>query len=402
MQQTKWARWGLAGAALVIVIGSLALLLVPRAVEVEVAEARLAPFTEAVADQGVARVREAYLVSAPVAGRLARVNLHVGDPVVADRTVVAEIRPSSAALLDPRTRAQAEAAVAAARAAQATAEAQRAEAEARSRRADGDLARTRTLLEKGVASRQALDNAEAEARVARAAVQAAAAQNRQRRAELAAARSALLGPEASGQGLVIVRSPASGRVTRVIQEDAGELAAGAPILEISDQAGLEAAIEFLSQDAVRIAEGMPAEIYGWGGPGAIPAVVRRVEPQGFTKVSALGVEEQRVRVLLQLSGPAQDWARLGPGYRLWGRVFLRREARGLVAPLGTLVRDGEGWAVYRIAGGRARLTPIRVGAMTDREVEVLAGLSPGDRLVAFPSDKVRDGVRIKAMTAGRS
>lgn len=402
MQQTKWARWGLGAAALVIVIGSLTLLLAPRAVEVEAAEARLAPFTEAVADQGVARVREAYVVSAPVAGRLSRLTLHVGDPVIADQTVIAEIRPSSVALLDPRTRAQAEAAVAAARAAQATAEAQMAEAAARARKAAGDLVRVRTLQERGVASRQALDNAEAEARVARAAVQAAGAQNQQRRAELAAARSALLGPEASGQGLVIVRSPASGRLTRVIQEDAGELAAGAPILEVSDQAGLEAAIEFLSQDAVRIAEGMPAEIYGWGGPGAIPAVVRRVEPQGFTKVSALGVEEQRVRVLLQLTGPPQAWTRLGPGYRLWGRVFLRREARGLVAPLGALVRDGEGWAVYRIRDGRARLTPIRVGAMTDREVEVLAGLSPGDRLVAFPSDKVRDGVRVKAMPTGRS
>ena len=367
--------------------------------EVEVAEARIAPFAESVADQGVARVREAYIVSAPVSGRLERLNLHVGDAVVADRTPVAEIRPSSAALLDPKTRAQAEAAVAAARAAVATAKAQSDEAEARARRAAGDLARTRTLVEKGVASRQALDNAEADARVARAAVQAAAAQQGQRNAELAAARSALMGPEASGQGVVVVRSPASGHVTRVVQEDAGEVAMGAPLLEVSDRSGLEASIEFLSQDAVRVREGMSAEVYGWGGAAPVPAIVRRVEPQGFAKVSALGVEEQRVRVLLQLTGPSDAWARLGPGYRLWGRVILRREARALVAPLGALVRDGEAWAVYRIVDGRARLTPIRVGAMTDRDVEVRGGLSAGDRLVAFPSDKVRDGVKVKPAKA---
>jgi HlyD family secretion protein len=170
---------------------------------------------------------------------------------------------------------------------------------------------------------------------------------------------------------------------------------GAPLVEVSDQMGLEAAIEFLSQDAVRIRAGMPAEVYDWGGPGVLRAVVRRVEPQGFTKTSALGVEEQRVLVLLQFTGPPQGWAALGPGYRLWGRVVLRRAPAAVKAPLGALVRKDGGWAVFRITNGRARLVPVTVGAMTDRDVEVRAGLSPGERVVVFPSDKVRDGGRVR-------
>jgi HlyD family secretion protein len=174
---------------------------------------------------------------------------------------------------------------------------------------------------------------------------------------------------------------------------------GAPLVEIGDREGLEAAIEFLSQDAVRIREGMPAEIYDWGGPGALPAVVRRVEPQAFTKVSALGVEEQRALVLLQFSGDPRSWSRLGPGYRLWGRVFLRREARAVKAPLGALVRSDDGWAVFRVLAGRARLTPVELGALTDREAEVRRGLRPDEQVVVFPSDRVRDGVRVAVRRA---
>jgi len=146
---------------------------------------------------------------------------------------------------------------------------------------------------------------------------------------------------------------------------------------------------------VRVREGMAAEIYDWGGPGTIPAVVRRGEPQGFTKVSALGVEEQRVLVLLQFEGEPRVWSRVGPGYRLWGRVFLRKEAKALKAPVGALVRTDGRWAVFRVVDGRARLTAVSVGAMTDREAEIASGLKDGEQVVVFPSDKVRDGVKLK-------
>jgi HlyD family secretion protein len=395
LPKVKWARWAIAGAAVVAVALVLWLLFAPRPVSVETLPVQEGRLAESVADQGYARVREAYVVSAPVSGRLERLDLHVGDRVQAGAGVVARIRPASADLLDPRARAQAQAAVAAAVAAVAAAEAYREQLAAEIRRSERDLVRMRILSKEGYSSIQALDAAEAQARAAKAAVRAADAQLRVRRSEATAARAALMGPEAEAGQVVEVRSPASGRVTRVLQESERTVQMGAPLVEISDSDGLEAAIEFLSQDAVRIHEGMAAEIYDWGGPSVLPAVVRRVEPQAFTKVSALGVEEQRALVLLQVTGPASQRARLGAGYRVWGRVILRQAPQALKAPLGALVRKDGAWAVFRIEDGRARLRPIRVGALTDRDAEVLSGLSAGDKLVVFPSDKVRDGARVR-------
>lgn len=398
--KTKWARWALVGGAAAIALAALVLLFAPRPIPVDAETARVGPIADSVADEGYARVRDAYIISAPVSGRLERIDLDVGDRVQANATVVARIRPASADLLDPRTRARAEAVVMAAQAAVAAAQAQREQIAADARQAQIELARARELAGQGVASRQTLEAADARARATAAAVRAADAQLGVRRSELKAAQMALLGPEAGGGETTPVTSPASGYVTRVLQESERTVPMGAPLIEVSDQHGLEAAVEFLSQDAVRIREGMPAEIYDWGGPDPLPAIVRRVEPQAFTKVSALGVDEQRVLVLLQFTGPPASWAHLGPGYRLWGRVFLRREPQALTAPIGALVRSGGRWAVFRISGGRARLTAVQVGALTDRAAEITAGLKPGDRLVVFPSDRVRDGVGVRVRDTG--
>lgn len=291
---------------------------------------------------------------------------------------------------------------AAALAAVTAAAAQRDQLVAEARKLEGDLARVSTLAEKGYASKQTLEAAEAQMRAARAGVRAADAQLGVRRSELRVARAALMDPEAHGAGAVQVRSPASGYVTRVLQESERTVAAGAPLIEVSDRRGLEAAIEFLSQDAVRIADGMPAVIYDWGGQGELPAIVRRVEPQAFTKISALGVEEQRVLVLLQFTGSATQWGRLGPGYRVWGRVTLRTAPNALKAPLGALVRSGGGWAVFVVTGDRARLKLIDVGAITDREAEVTRGLKAGELVVVFPSDRVRDGARVRSRRDDRT
>ena len=396
MSRIKWLRWVLGLAVVAVAVVVLGLLLAPRPVPVDTDLVRTGPIADSVADQGTTRVREAYVVSAPVSGRLERLDLHVGDRIVAGRTIVARIRPASAELLDPRARAQAQAAVAAAVAAVASSQAQGDQLAAEARRARLDLDRTRSLSAKGFASTQALDAAETQSRMSEAGVRAAAAQLAVRRSELTVARAALIGPEAATGGVVSATSPASGYITRVLQESERTVTAGAPLVEVSDQSGLEAAIEFLSQDAVRLREGMTAEVFDWGGGAPIPAIVRRVEPQGFTKISALGVEEQRVLVLLQLTGDRRAWATLGPGYRLWGRVFLRQEADALKAPLGALVRKDGRWAVFRVSDGRAQLTLIEVGALTDREVEVRKGLKAGDRIVVFPSDKVDDGVQVAA------
>jgi HlyD family secretion protein len=253
-----------------------------------------------------------------------------------------------------------------------------------------------------VISRQAYDNAVAAQQAAEHAVAAADAAVRARRAALQQAEAALMGPEVEGLGMVEVTSPASGVVTRLLQQSERPVTAGAPLVEIGQTGGLEAQIEFLSQDAVKIHPGMAAEIYDWGGSKPIPAEVRLVEPQGFTKVSALGVEEQRALVMLQFTGPPQSWDGLAPGYRVWGRVFLRKTPAAVVAPLGALVRDAGAWAVFRLEDGKARLRPVEVGALTDTVAEVVKGLKPGDRLIVYPSDQVRNGVAVTPRSSGKT
>jgi HlyD family secretion protein len=347
----------------------------------------------------VARVRQSYVVSAPIAGRLERLPLEVGDPVQAERTLVARIRPATAPFLDPRAKGQAEAALAGAQAGLAQAEADRRRLDAEAQRAAAELTRLSRLAERGYLASQALDNAKAAASAARDAVSGADAVIRARRAEVARARSALAGPDVAATGALAVVSPASGVVTQLLQKSERDVAAGTPLVEIGETRGLEAQIEFLTQDAVKIRPGQRAEIFDWGGPGAIPAEVRRVEPRGYTKISALGVEEQRTLVMLQFTGPPATWAGLAPGYRVWGRVYLRAAPAALLCPTGALVRDKGGWAVFKIEGGRARLRPVTIGAITDQSAEVIRGLNTDDVVVLYPSDQVRDAVRV--VFAGR-
>ncbi|MBA4792979.1 MAG: efflux RND transporter periplasmic adaptor subunit [Phenylobacterium sp.] len=387
-------RWLTLGAIALGLAVLLAVLFAPRPVEVDVGQAQAGPIAEAVFDQGQARVREAYVVAAPVTGRIRRVRLEVGDRVVQDVTVVAEIAPVAASLLDPAARLQAEAAVAAARSSAEAARAEATRAQTEADRAGSDLRRVTALSRKGFAADKALEDAQAAADGARAVHDAAQERVRSAQAELRRAEALLVGPEAVGRGLVRVRAPAGGYVTRIVQKSERTVAAGEPLLEIGDPRGLEAAIEFLSHDAARIRPGMRAEVYDWGGA-PIPATVRRVEPQGFTKTSALGVEEQRALVLLRFDDGPQAGQGLAPGYRVWGRVILREAPNALKAPVGALVRDEGRWAVFRVRNGRARLTPVRIGAADSREAEILEGLTAGDQVVVYPSDKVKDGVRVR-------
>jgi HlyD family secretion protein len=394
MARRNPTRWILTAAGAAVVAALLAFLLWPRPVAVDVGRAVAGPIDETVFDQGEVRVRNAYVVAAPVSGRLERLTLKVGDRV-RQGDVVAYVRPSTPDLLDARTRAEREAAIASAQAAVGAARAQFESAAAEAVHADIVLSRTGALAAKGFASKQALDDAQAEARSNHGAQDAAAAQVKAREHDLAAARAALIGPEAPAAAPVPVRAPVSGWITHVLQESERDVAMGAQVLEVSASSEREAQIEFLSQDAVRIRVGMPAELYDWGGPGTIPARVRLIEPQGYLKISALGVEEQRALVMLAFTGDPHQYAALGPGYRVWGRVFLRRAASVLKVPLGALVRNAGGWAVFRVESGQARLRPVSVGVMTDSEAEILHGLARGDAVVVFPSDQVHDGAAVK-------
>jgi HlyD family secretion protein len=395
-------RWLVIGVLGVITAGVLVFLFWPRRIEVDTAQVRLGPIAETVADQGVAKVREAYVVAAPVSGRVERVPLEVGDRVSANETVVARIRPMSPELLDPRTRAQAGSAVEAARALLQSAIAQRDKLSADADRARDQLRRASELAKRNIVAAQELEAAQSEANQAAQAVRAADADIRTRRANLASAESALATPHVAASEAVSVTSPATGVVTHLLQQSERTVTVGTPLVEVGETAGLEAAIEFLSQDAVKIRSGQRAEIYNWGGPAAIPADVRLVEPQGFTKVSALGVEEQRTLVWLRFTGPPSAWAGLAPGYRVWGRVYLRQLPSATLVPLGALVRDSGDWAVYRIEQQRARLRSVRVGILTDRDAEIVSGLTAGDVVIVYPSDQVRDGVRVGLRVGGRA
>jgi len=388
-------RWIVIGLLALAAAGVVVFLFWPRPVEVDTANVVRGPIADVVADQGTARVRESYVVSAPVGGQLERIPLEVGDRVTADGTVVARIRPPAPEFLDPRARAEAEAGVDAARSALESATAQRDRLAADAARTRDELRRDSGLARTGVVTEETLVTAQSQADQAANALKAAEADILTRRADLKSAEAALANPKGDSGQAVTVTSPTSGVVTHVMQQSERAVTVGTPLVEIGATQGLEAAIEFLSQDAVKIRPGMRAEIYNWGGPAEIPAEVRRVEPQGFTKVSALGVEEQRTLVILQFTGPPAAWAGLAPGYRVWGRVYLRQLNSALLAPLGALIRNRGEWAVYRIENGHARLRQIQVGTMTDREAEVLAGVNLGDPLIIYPSDEVSDGLLVR-------
>lgn len=391
------------GAAALILLALLVLAFRPRSIPVDTAVATRGEMVVTVQDEARARVREVYVLSAPVAGQLLRVDKEAGDPV-AEGEPAARLLPPAPAFLDSRSRDEARAAVTAAEAALAAAGDRAAQAAADRELAATEAERYEELAERGVAPIATRDRARRDLRAAEAALAAANAERRARQAELEAARARLADPaESDGPaGTVAITSPVAGRVLRVRQESEAVVAAGQPILEVGDPADLEIVAEMLSSDAAKIAEGAEALIESWGGePDPLPGHVRRVEPSGFTKISALGVEEQRVNVLIDLDDPlAAARAGLGDGWRVEAAVVIWRGDSVLQAPVSALFRDGEGWAVFRIAGGRAALTPVRIGRDNGDVAEILDGLSEGDRLVLYPGEQISDGARVTGREDG--
>jgi len=421
----KWIKrsvWSLVG------IG--AILLVVRAYRgtptlVDAATVARGPLLVTVDDDGRTRVRERYIVSAPIGGRLLRTALRPGDGVRARDTLVAEFAPTAPDLLDARSRAEAHARLKRAEAALSEAQAREALAEADRVYAVAELERTRDLAQKGVKPREVLERAERDERRSQAALRAAQFAVQVGHYELELARASLLEtnpvePEpdpaevASGangdsgwgpvgaDGKLLLRSPIDGTVLRVFEESARTLAAGTPILEVGSTRALEIVADYLSQDAVKIRPGLDVFIEGWGGelPGGEERVlrgrVRVVEPGGFTKVSALGVEEQRVDVVIDPVGEEDEWAALGDGYRVEVRVLLWREDDALIVPTGALFREGDAWRVFVDEEGRARRRAVEIGRRNGLEAQVLGGLEEGERVVLYPSDLIGEGSRVEA------
>ena len=384
----RWFRRIAIGAALLGVVALLVYNWMPKPLEVETATARRAPLEVTVEEDGKTRVHDRFVVAAPISGNLARIELQAGD-AIATGQVIAQIQPPDPALLDPRSRDEATARLAAAVAQQRTAQTTVARARAAREQAIRDAERTRKLAGTGAVTASERERSDLAEQLAIADAAAAEQQLTAAVASVAAARAVL------GQGTRVgaafpVASPASGRVFKVVRDSAGPVVAGAPLLELGDPHAIEVVIDVLSSDAARITPGMPCTITAWGGDHDLAGTVSRIEPSAFTHISALGVEEQRVNVIIAISDPP---ATLGDGFRVEGRIILWA-GETLTLPGSAVFRDKGAWAVYTIERGRAKLVHVDIGRRGRLDVEVTRGLSPGARVILHPGDAVADGTRV--------
>jgi HlyD family secretion protein len=376
--------------------GLLAFALWPTPVEVDVATVSRGPLVVTVEEEGRTRVRDRFVVSAPVTGRVLRIELEPGDRVRRG-DVVARVQAEVPSLLDVRTRAEAQAAIDVARAELGRARAEEQRAAAAMTQAQRELERTRRLTAGGVVSTQELDIREVEARLAEKAWNAAtfAASAASAGLQRAEARLIPASPRAR-DGAVAVAAPVGGVILRRLRESESFVPAGEPLVEIGDPARLEIVVDLLSTDATRIREGARATVQPQTGAEApFDARVRRIEPSGFTKVSALGVEEQRVNVVLDLADQAGEDTVFGDAYRVEVRIVVWEAPDVLKVPMSALFRAGDQWAVYEVRDGLAQRTIVELGQQTGREAEVFAGLDEHARVIVHPGDAVRDGIRVK-------
>ncbi len=386
----KRIAWVAAGAIVILV---LFLALRGASVPVDVGEVRIAPFTQSFEEQGKTELNHRYVLAAPIAGTLRRIDLQQGDPVHAG-DIVAEVEPSRAALLDAATRARLTAESAAAAADASAAGDRVAAAQAASALARSDLQRMQGMRESGAISAAAFDAASSRAEQALANLKAAQADRRaalQRRESL----SALLVQQGQTGGKPIpLHAPIDGVVLHRYKESAVPVMAGEALLEFGDPRDLNIEVDTLSQDAVALEPGMSARILRWGGDVPLEARVSRIEPGGFTKISALGVEEQRTRVRLDFVSPFEQWSRLGDGYRVEVEFVLWHAEAVLQVPSSALFRDNGQWYAYRIDNGRARKVQVGIGRRAAAATEIRSGLKSSDQVVAHPDDRIADGTRV--------
>lgn len=405
--QRNWLKrvgWVGAMAAAAVVVVWFAW---PRPIPVDTAQAARGSMAVTVDEEARTRVRHIYTVSAPVAGKVLRISrpdahdgisLHVGDEVVEGRTIVAVMQPVSPGLLDVRSRAELEAALVAANAVVTLAEAEIRRIDAAVSFARAELARAEGLAHSNTIPARDLEKARFDLETIEAQLATAKAQLEVRRREQAVASARLL--ELSGtvadnnqDCCVKISAPESGRVLKIVQEDEAVVQAGAPLVQIGDPRDLEIVADFLSTEAVQIRSGAAVTIDGWGGP-TLRGRVMRVDPAGFAKVSALGIEEQRVGTVINLVDPPESWERLGHDFRVIVHVAIWESKDALTIPASALFRQGDDWAVFAVKDGRAHATVVRTGQRNSRLVEVLSGLSPGDQVVLHPSDRVAEGTAV--------
>jgi len=385
----------------IVIVGGLLLFWMfrPEAVPVDIATVNRGPITVSISDEGETRVKDVFVVSAPVPGLMRRIALKAGDEVLANETIIAQIAPSDPSFLDRRSAGESRAAVRAAEAALTLARAGLRRAEAEYDFAAAELQRYRGLAARNTVSLNDLDAAERRSRTAEAAVEEARASLQVRSFELEQARARLLAPTLARSeddcDCLNVFSPVSGRVLRVWQESEAVVSSGTPLIEIGNPGKLEIVVDLLSGDAVKIERGQRVLIEAWGGEAPLNGVVRRIEPFGFTKVSALGIEEQRVNVLIDLTDSPARWQRLGHGFRVEPRIILAESDDALKVPRAALFRESGEWAVFINDNGRAQMRKVSLGLENGLEAEILSGVSEGEQVVLQPGERVSPGVRLQ-------
>ncbi len=394
-ERRRWARRAVEAFVGLAIVVSLVVAAWPKPVLVEVAAVRRGLLRVTVSEPGRTRVRDRFVVSAPLAGDLARMDLHAGD-AVEKGSPLARIVPMSPALLDPRARSEAQARVAGAEAAASQTRASVARAELAAAHARDDLDRAKRLAATGSISAEAGRDAELESRLREQELASAKFAQEMANHDVDMARAALgrFGDAARGRDVFEVPAPASGRVLRVQHESAGIVQPGTPLVELGDAAALEVVVDVLTEDAVGIGPHASVALERWGGPEALAAHVRVVEPSAFTRISALGVEEQRVSVVVDFDDPRDKWAALGDGYRVEANIVVWQEPDVIAVPSSAVFRGADGWAAFVEDGGRARLRTVDIGQRSSTETQILRGVNEGEKVIVHPSDAVTDGVRV--------
>jgi HlyD family secretion protein len=394
-----------------LVLAGLAFAFWPEAVLVDMALVQRDTLMVTVDEDGKTRIREKYVVSTPLSGRLLRIDLDPGDSVTAGQTLLAVLEPRDPDLLDARAIAQAEARVRAAEASLRKVEPMLEQARLQQAQEERDLERYRRLVPSGGITREELEAAETVYRTASEELRASRYAKEIAEFELEQAQAALLRSrpteEDAKEGAAPpngwnfnITSPISGRVLRVLQESSAVVTAGTPLLELGDPTDLEIEIDVLSSDAVKVKPGARVLLEHWGGDRTLEGRVRLVEPAGFTKISTLGVEEQRVNVIVDLADPPDERRELGDGFRVEARIVTALAEDALCVPTSALFRTGDHWFAFKVTGGRAIKTPVGVGKQNGLLAEVLGGLDEGDTVVVHPSDRVMNGTAVQPRNAG--
>jgi HlyD family secretion protein len=387
----RWLKIAL-GAIVLLALGVWAFM--PSAVPVDIVAVARGDIEVTVNEEGRTRVRDRFVVSAPLPGRMERIELEPGDAVVAGKTAVAQFRPTPPALLDVRTRAELEARVKAAESAVGGARAERDRIQAELKFAQSELQRAQKLVEERVIAAREIEAAQRQAETLQRARQSAEFAIRTSEHQLELARASLIQSRGTGAAAIPLYSPVNGVILRVLQESAAVVPTGQPLVEIGDVADLEIVSDLLSNAAVRVKPGQPVRIEQWGGDRPLEGRVRRVEPSGFTKISALGVEEQRVNTIIDFEGPPGARQGVGDGYRVEVRVIVDSRKNVLAIPTSSLIRNGDEWAVYVVENDQARRRVVQLGQRNSLSAEVTSGLSENERIIVYPSDAVADGVRV--------